>query len=102
MIVWFTLMPNKTVSDRFGRILNVYSFKPEVTATAYNSKSGNATIIWLSGVDGRPPEFGEIWRVWSFRHGVTATVYDSPAAGASIIWLSGADDEESPHKKTSS
>ena len=99
---WFISTPKRPSPTDFGKVLQVYSFKPEVTATTYNSKLGDATIIWLSGMEEHPAEFGQIWRVYSFSPGVIATIYDSSSAGASIIWLSGMDDEETPRKKTSS
>jgi hypothetical protein len=42
---------NTGTSSHFGEIWQVYSFKPEVTATTYESRAGNATIIWVSGMD---------------------------------------------------
>ena len=86
----------------FGKVLSVYSFKPEVTATAYDSTLGNATVIWVSGMDEYPSEFGQIWDVYSFKPDVVATAYDSTYGNATIIWVSGMDDEETSSKKTRS
>jgi len=60
LVMWWPRMPepgnfaqisNHQKPSQFGEIWQVYSFKPEVTATAYNSYLGDATIIWLSGMD---------------------------------------------------
>lgn len=93
--------PPRPSQPGFGKILDLYSFNPDVAATAYNSKSGNATIIWVSGMDEDPTHFGQIWHVYSFKPGVTATSYDSEKAGATIIWVSGMDDLPPPSRPTS-
>jgi hypothetical protein len=85
----------------FSKILQVYSFTPEIAATAYNSRDGNATIIWLSGIDEWPSEFGQIWQVYSFTPEIAATTYNSRDGNATIIWLSGMDDAVKPGGKTS-
>ncbi len=98
---WNQAHPPAPASDGYGKILSLYSFKPDVAATTYESKSGGATIIWLSGADEYPSQFGEIWKVYSFKPEVTATAYDSEKAGATIIWVSGMDDVPKPHRKNS-
>ena len=87
-------------SGNFGEIWQVYTYKPEVSATAYNSKSGNATVIWVSDFTDTPKEFGEIQQVYTFKPDVSATAYQSQKGGATIIWVSGMDDEPSPSKGT--
>ncbi len=82
--------------SRYGDIWQVYSFKPEVTATAYNSKAGNATVIWVAGMDEYPSEFGQIWEVYTYKSEVTATAYNSNSGNATVIWISGMDYEENP------
>jgi hypothetical protein len=37
--------------SRFGEIWQVYSYKKDVSVTAYDSDRGDATIIWVDGVD---------------------------------------------------
>ena len=98
---WNRSHPPTPTAGNFGKILQLYSFKPDVTATAYNSKSGGATIIWMSGLGEEASQFGEIWKVYSFKPEITATSYDSDQAGATIIWVSGMDDMPSPEHKTS-
>ncbi len=52
------LWPSEPRSEKgpaqFSEMWQVYTFRPEVSATSYNSKSGNATIIWVSGIDVDP------------------------------------------------
>lgn len=88
MIFW-----NKTSESQFGNILNVYSYSPEITATAYNSTSGEATIIWISGLSDMRDEskFGEIWEVYSYKKDVSVTSYESDRGDATIIWVDGVD-----------
>ncbi|MDD2710149.1 MAG: hypothetical protein PHV34_19370 [Verrucomicrobiae bacterium] len=50
-LIWF-LRPVARNGSQFGEIWQVYSFHPKVSATTYESKQGNATIIWVSGMDG--------------------------------------------------
>ncbi len=85
----------------FGKIWQLYSFNPNVSATAYDSKNGKATIIWLSGMDESSfaTASGQIWSVYSFATNVNATAYDSKPAGATIIWLSGMDNETNGHAR---
>jgi hypothetical protein len=49
--VWVLLHPPQARVAQFGQIWQVYSFSPKVSATTYNSPSGGATIIWVSGMD---------------------------------------------------
>ena len=49
--VWLRSHKLPPSAPQFGEIWQVYSFHPDVSATAYNSPSGNATIIWISGMD---------------------------------------------------
>ena len=76
----------------FSKLWEVYSYSTNVAATAYESKRGGATVIWVSGADDLMDPYGEVWNVYSFTNSVTASVYDSTRAGATIIWLSGTDD----------
>ncbi len=108
LVMWWPRMPepgnfaqisNHQKPSQFGEIWQVYSFKPEVTASTYDSRAGDATIIWLSGIDEPHSRFGEIWQVYSFKPEVTATAYNSYLGDATIIWLSGMDYEESPEKR---
>jgi hypothetical protein len=85
----------------FGNISSLYSFHPHVSATSYPSTSGNATIVWLTGLDDYPSEFGQIWQLYSFKPDVTATSYDSASGNATIIWVSGMDDEKGPETESS-
>lgn len=76
----------------FSKLWEVYSYSTNVAATAYESKRGGATVIWVSGADDLMDPYGQVWNVYSFTNSVTTSVYDSTRAGATIIWLSGADD----------
>ena len=98
---WF-FRPHSEKPSEFGKVLQLYTFKPEVSATAYNSKVGNATIIWLSDLQDSTSAFGEIWQVYTFKPGVIATSYQSERGDATIIWISGMDDEGDSHQGTSS
>lgn len=51
VIGWLCLQTDDSPPPRFCEIWQVYSFTPNVSATTYNSTSGNATIIWVSGMD---------------------------------------------------
>lgn len=97
MALWVTRPADAPSGSGFGKILQVYSFKPEVSATAYESKTGNATVIWLSGMDEGSAQ-GPIWQVYSFSPEVSATAYESKTGNATVIWLSGMDDEKQSHR----
>lgn len=101
LVLWFALSSKIFRSTKFGTISQICSFTPEVTATTYNSKPGNATVLWLSGMDEPPLEFSQVWQAYSFKRSVTATVYDSAPGGATIIWLSGIDHDQKTQKKPS-
>jgi hypothetical protein len=93
LFVGLMIFQNKTSKPQFGNILDVYSFSPDVTATAYNSTSGDATIIWISGLSDikEDSKFGEIWQVYSYKKDVSVTAYDSDGGDATIIWVDGVD-----------
>lgn len=50
-IGWRCLQSDDSHPPQFCEIWQVYSFTPNVSATTYNSASGDATIIWVSGMD---------------------------------------------------
>lgn len=90
LLVWWGV--RHQAARRFSKLWEVYSYSTNVAATAYESKRGGATVIWISGADDLMDPYGQVWNVYSFTNSVTASVYDSSRAGATIIWLSGADD----------
>jgi hypothetical protein len=64
----------------------------DLNATTYDSKSGNATVVWVSGaLDNSPSQFGEILEVHSYSPEVSATTYNSDSGNATVIWVSGMD-----------
>jgi len=98
-IFWF--VHAKPAPSQFTQIAQVQS-QPNISATAYQSKSGNATVVWVSGFDKSASEFGQIWQVYSFRPDVTATAYDSEQGNATVIWVSGLDEPADTSDRTSS
>ncbi len=101
LAVWFARPPGDKESSRFGEILEVIGFNPEATATAYHSRAGKVTVIWIAGVDEYLLPFGEIRAVHSLRPEVSVRAYNSVEGGATIIWTSGMDDEVDPRNETS-
>lgn len=90
--LWMTHSREAPPKSNFGKILQIYSFKPEVNTTVYESKAGNATVIWMSGMDESFTQ-GPIWQVYSYSPEVSATAYESKAGNATVIWMSGMDNE---------
>ncbi len=89
-VFWF-LKP--AAPSQFVEVDHVRGSDPSISATAYHSKSANATVVWVSGYEKGPSQFGQIWQVYSFRPDVFATAYDSQEGNATVIWVSGLDDQ---------
>jgi hypothetical protein len=95
MVLWPAKEVKKEVqTSTYGQIHGVNTFSTDVSATAYESTSGNATVLWVNGFEKDNPSssFGEIWEVHSYKPEVTATAYESRSANATVIWISGMDD----------
>jgi hypothetical protein len=80
--------------SKFGEIWKVYTYQKDVSVTAYDSKAGDATVVWVSDLQEHHfSDYGEIWKVYTYKPEVYATAYQSEKADATIIWVSGVDDE---------
>ncbi len=95
---WLRAHPRQS---QFTQVDGVKGFGAEVSATSYDSKSANATVVWVSGFDKSPSQFGQIWQVYSFRPEVSATAYESEKGNATVIWISGLDDSMDPNGTSS-
>lgn len=91
------LVMNRAAHQGYGEISGVETFSSDVSATSYESRSGNATVVWVNGFDREtsPSKFGEIWEIHSYKPDIIATSYESSSGNATVIWVSGTDSDDS-------